>query len=291
MFRVSHGLRIPILMYHSISDTKEDGVHPYYQINTSPRVFAEHMRFLHENNYSVISLSEAVTLLSVSTSTTQPLNHSTNLARFAVLTFDDGYMDFFASAFPILKNYGFTATVFLPTAFIDKSVPGLKGKEHLSWSEVRELQEEGITFGSHTINHPQLQSLSRDQVEYEISKSKEIIEERTGKTVVFFCYPYKFPEQDQKFVGLLKTLLQTTGYQACTTTRIGCASDSTDYFFLSRLPINSGDDISFLKAKISGNYNWLGKVQHLTKVFAKLMAGAKHKQYIRAFNLARKSDV
>ena len=61
-FRRPRGLRIPILMYHSISDEPETG-HPYYWINTSPARFTEHMKFLHDNNYEVISLSKAIELI------------------------------------------------------------------------------------------------------------------------------------------------------------------------------------------------------------------------------------
>jgi peptidoglycan/xylan/chitin deacetylase (PgdA/CDA1 family) len=281
--RKPEGVRIPILMYHSISDEPETH-HPYYWINTSPGRFAQHMQFLHDNNYQAISLSEAVNLLSdssthlpihssTSDSTTQPLNHSTNLARFVVLTFDDGYRDFFTHAFPILKRYGFTATVFLPTIFIDDAVSGLRGKDHLAWSQVRKLQAEGITFGSHTVNHPQLLGLGMDQVEYEIKKSKEIIENRTGKVVDSFCYPYKFPEQEYKFIGFLRTLLQSAGYRACATTGIGCAEGSADAFFLPRLPMNSSDDIGFFKAKIEGGYNWLHFVQSLVKKVRRFLPG------------------
>ena len=112
------GIRIPILMYHSISDEPEND-HPYHWINTSPKVFTEHMRFLAENNYKVISLSEAVKIISSVAS--QPIMHGSsqwsNLPSFqyssiqqkkVVLTFDDGYKDFLTQAFPILKNgYGF----------------------------------------------------------------------------------------------------------------------------------------------------------------------------------------
>lgn len=261
--------RIPILMYHSISDTKENGVHPYYQINTAPQIFGEQMLFLHENDYSVISLAEAVKLLSndnsVTKPTTQPFNHSTTQRKLVVLTFDDGYRDFFTDAFPVLKKHGFTATVFLPTAFIDKTEPGLKGKDHLSWSEIRELQAEGFTFGSHTVHHPQLIDLRLDQVEYEIRKSKVTIEEKTHKLVEFFCYPYKFPLQDRRFIGLLRSMLHSTGYKACTTTRIGCANHSDKGFFLPRLPVNADDDARFLRAKIQGRYDWLSCIQTLVK--------------------------
>jgi hypothetical protein len=82
LIRSDKGARIPILMYHSISDDKENKVHPYYRTVTSPEVFADHMRFLYENGYRAISLSEAVAVLENSKPLaglfSQPLNHLTN---------------------------------------------------------------------------------------------------------------------------------------------------------------------------------------------------------------------
>ena len=86
-------VRIPILMYHSISNKPEPNVHPYFRINTPPVLFAEHMKFLHDNGYQVISLSTAVDLIKKASncSSSCPL---CSMLRKVVLTFDDGFKDF-----------------------------------------------------------------------------------------------------------------------------------------------------------------------------------------------------
>jgi hypothetical protein len=99
---------IRILMYHRISDAPEPNVPPYFRVNTSSRRFAEQMRFLHEERYKIIDLLQALALLRKNAFT----------RKHVVITFDDGYADFADLAFPVLKQYHFTATVFLPTAFI-----------------------------------------------------------------------------------------------------------------------------------------------------------------------------
>lgn len=215
------------------------------------------MSFLHKNNYTVIALSYAKRLLE---------SDKKICGKYAVITFDDGYNDFHTDAFPVLRRYGFSATVFLPTEFISNKGLKLKGKEHLSWSEVRELQSNNIAFGSHTATHPQLKSLDRADVEHEIVYSKKTIEDKIGSTVDSFSYPYAFPEEDRKFTRYLKEVLQKSGYTYGVSTRIGTSSKKDDIFFMRRLPINSSDDARLLRAKLEGSYNWLHQVQYITKL-------------------------
>ena len=256
-------IRIPILMYHSISDEPEKG-HPYFWINTSPKLFAEQMKFLHDNDYKVISLSEAVDIIKYNT------QHST--LNTVVVTFDDGYHDFFTHAFPVLRRYGFTATVFLPTGFIDGVKVGLKGKNHLSWEEVRRLQDEGIAFGSHTVNHPQLVDLGRDGIEYEIKKSKETIERKTKQKVDSFSYPYKFPDGNRTHASMLYGILEDSGYKNGVSTRIGTINCKDDAFWLKRIPMNSCDDILFFRAKLKGEYDWVYGAQHINKIAHRIIS-------------------
>jgi len=244
--------RIPILMYHSISDEKEKS-HPYYHVNTSPAVFDAHMRYLHKNNYSVINLQDLEKSFDMRDS-----------SEYVVITFDDGFYDFFTNAFPILKKYNFSATVFLPTGFIHNERLSFKGKECMTWNEVRYLQSKGINFGSHTVTHPQLNNLSTKEIENEIKLSKNKIEDETGITVKSFSYPYAFPE-DREFKITLTELLKKCGYTNGVTTKIGTANKGDDTFFQPRLPVNTADDILFFEAKLQGAYNWLSKPQRFIK--------------------------
>ncbi|MCK5509902.1 MAG: polysaccharide deacetylase family protein [Desulfobacterales bacterium] len=249
-------------MYHSISNDAEDDIHPYYRINTSPSFFDRHMQFLYENSYKVIDLNQAVKILR------EPINQSTNQPiNYVVITFDDGFRDFYTEAFPILQKYGYRATVFLPTAFIDNQKHKLKDKDHLNWDEVKELFAKGITFGSHTVSHPQLKNIDHNKIEYELRQSKEHIEVMLGREINLFSYPYKFPEEDKKFIKYLKDVLVKSGYEYCVTTKIGNTTPKSDCYFLKRIPVNLYDDLQFFNAKLEGAYNWLQKFQYVFKKF------------------------
>lgn len=254
--RLQSNGRIPILMYHSISAQEATDRHPYFQTVTSPAVFAEHMRLLHENGYHVITLAQAASLL----------GKKELPKKAAVITFDDGFQDFRTNAFPLLQRYGFTATVFLPTQYLGDTPLQFKGKQCLTWREVRELQAAGIHFGSHTVTHPQLWELSWTQIEHELRQSKLALEDNLGSEVQAFSYPYAFPEQDGPFAQRLRSTLRECGYEAGVSTIVGCAHPAHDRFFLPRLPLNSRDDSALFRAKLAGAYDWLHVPQYVGKL-------------------------
>jgi len=249
---------IPILMYHSISDEPESG-HPYFWINTSRKRFAEQMRFLKENDYAVISLTEAVDILVAQC----PVESS---SRYVVLTFDDGYHDFLKHAWPILERNGFTATVFLPTDFIGDKRMRFNGRDSLTWSEIRELRGKGIAFGSHTMSHPKLYELSWNEVRRELLHSRLRLEYELQETSSCFAYPYAFPQVDRTFVGRFRQELIDQGYRTAVTTAIGLAQRGSDPLCLKRLPVNEGDDEQLLEAKLLGAYDWVLWGQHMKQV-------------------------
>src|SRR5215469_7745724 len=119
---------IPILMYHSIADKEEGGIRAYYRTATHPLVFILQMGILRNEGYSVLLLKDAVA----------QLERGVVSGKYAVITFDDGFRNIYSSAFPILKEYAFPATVFLPSAFIGDSSRRFHDEDCLSWGEVRE---------------------------------------------------------------------------------------------------------------------------------------------------------
>jgi peptidoglycan/xylan/chitin deacetylase (PgdA/CDA1 family) len=243
-------------MYHSISDSRQETTHPYYRTVTSLEVFACHMNYLHDEGYSVVNLREAVSYMESSgRSSTRPV----------VITFDDGYQDFYTNAFPIINRHNFGATVYLPTAYIGTTAREFKGTECLTWDQVRELRKAGIEFGSHTVTHPQLKSVTAENVKYEVRSSKDTIEQELGCPVTSFAYPYAFPETDPVFTRTLRGMLEEAGYENGVSTIIGTADRTSERFFLERLPINSFDDPRLFQAKLNGAYDWLHTVQRIYK--------------------------
>jgi len=252
-----NGRAVPILMYHSITDEDESKAHPYYRTTTSPAMFAAQLKYLHESGYTTCSLQQAVHQLKGE----EPAG-----AKIVGITFDDGYRDFYQHAFPVLNQYGFSATVFLPTGYIGGRAVSFKGRDCLTWAEVRELNKCGILFGSHTVTHPQLRDLSVSAINEEIASSKKTIEEELGCSVESFAYPYAFPQTDTEFKKMLRDSLRRVGYQNGVCTTVGRANQTSEPLFMERLPVNSADDAALFKAKLTGAYDWISKSQYIAKM-------------------------
>lgn len=251
-------LRLPILMYHSLSDNPENGVAAYYKTNTDPLVFRQQMRYLAAEGYKTMELTQVIARLQNG----RPFGEKT-----VVITFDDGFKDFYTHGFPVLKEHGFSATVFLPTAFIAEDRRSFNNIECLTWPEIREMKTAGIEFGSHTVNHPQLINLARQEIERELAESKVQIERQLGESVSLFSYPYAFPQEKRSFTRDFRDLLIQSGYACCVTTALGRVRTGDDPYRLKRLPANSLDDPALFRAKLEGGYDWLAVPQALIKKF------------------------
>lgn len=253
----SRRLSVPILMYHSISDDPETSLHPYYRTATSAQVFAAQMKYLYDNGYQTACCRDIVG---------QVEDHTAAIQKRVVITFDDGYRDFYTEAFPVLQRFGFSATVYLATAYIGDTPVKFKGKDCVTWAEARELNRHGVCFGSHTVTHPQLRDIATSALHGEIVDSKDAIEQKLSCPVNSFAYPYAFPETDHEFKRRLREMLSSAGYKSGVCTTIGRFNRNSDELFLRRLPVNSCDDSALFGAKLTGAYDWLGVPQYFSKV-------------------------
>jgi len=169
----------PILTFHAIDDRAS-------VLSFSPRLFHSGIARLHNSGYRTLNLSEVVTCLKKG----RPFPE-----RSFAITFDDGYQSVYEHALPVLQRYGFSATVFLtvgensPKAESER-LPSLCERSMLSWREIKQMHRGGITFGAHTLTHPDLRSISSALINVEVRDSKTIIEDILGTEVACFAYPY-----------------------------------------------------------------------------------------------------
>jgi peptidoglycan/xylan/chitin deacetylase (PgdA/CDA1 family) len=177
---------IPILMYHSIS---EHATPKFKQFVLPPRLFEEHMRYLQQHRYTPITVTQFVASQS---------NTGVKLPeRPVILTFDDGFADFYDTAFPILRRYGFPATLYVATSFVNGTSrwlhhEGEADRPMLTWEQLSEISANGIECGGHSHTHPQLDTLSLADASREIVQSTRLLEDHLGQHIFSFAYPFGY---------------------------------------------------------------------------------------------------
>jgi peptidoglycan/xylan/chitin deacetylase (PgdA/CDA1 family) len=146
------------------------------------------------------------------------------------VTFDDGYMNNYTYAYPVLKRYGIPATIFV----IIKKI-GLEG--YLGWKEIKEMSDSGIvTIGSHTVKHMWLPTMGTADVRRDLADSKRILQDAIGKPVDILCYPIGAHNER------IKRLAREAGYKAAVATNPGRSSPADDIFAIKRLRISGTSD-------------------------------------------------
>lgn len=167
-------VRVPILTYHYIGNNPNPDDKTRDNLQVTPDKFEAQMNYLATNGYTTITLDSLYAALKGGLLPPKPI----------VLTFDDGYIDFYYNAYPILSRFGFKSVVFIPTALVG-------GSYYMNWSQIKEISASGlVAFEAHSVNHVNLVGLPYDRLKHETLDSKKILEEQLGKKVNFFAYPY-----------------------------------------------------------------------------------------------------
>ena len=172
------------------------------------------------------------------------------LEKSAVITFDDGFRDNYENALPILSEFGYPATVFVTAGFISSEGRGAENvkymdREMLSWRQLREMQNNGVTIGAHTITHPKLPDIGEALAREEIAGSKIRIEDELQKEVKDFAYPYGL------YDAATREIVVEEGFESACTTRSGFNSSRSDPYLLRRIEVYGADPVWKLAQKMT----------------------------------------
>lgn len=168
-------LKVPILMYHYISEPPPGSDIYRVDLSVTPDQFRQQMAWLQENGYTTVDLYDLSQAI---------VSHKELPEKPVILTFDDGYVDNYQHAFPILGEFGYHGTFFIVTEFIDKAREG-----YMTWPMIEEMARAGHRMESHSRTHPDLRGMARDALIWEILGSQETLAAHIGYTPRYFCYP------------------------------------------------------------------------------------------------------
>lgn len=181
--------------------------------------------------------------------------------RAVVLTFDDGYDNFYQHAYPILSRHRFAATVFVVTGEVGGASrwdPGY-ATPLMNWDQLRELTLQGIEIGSHTVNHVRLTQLSTAAAKLELETSRRALEQKLGFAATSFAYPYGDHNED------LEKLVAETGYLAACSTNRGNLHSACGRFRLKRVPVDEFTSLPRLRRRLSPLYDLTCRWRRLSR--------------------------
>jgi len=262
--------KVCILLYHKVCDLPPNKYHDHA---VPPASFALQMEYLFRNKFNVITLDQFV---AYKEKKIKPPPKS------VIITFDDGYMENYINAFPVLEKYNFKATFFIVSDYIDSEEPF----QWLEWDEqlLAQFQENkedwlpltremlltmsdgGFSFGSHTKSHPALTQVEESVASEELKGSKQRLEEILSKPVISFSYPYG------ELNETVKSLVKAVGYRVALDGMGPGNTIKSDFFELSRVAFEGCDSFLRFKNKVRGAYDWeryrLGFQQFLRRIFS-----------------------
>lgn len=203
---------IPVLNYHQVSDERKG------PLTMTTEDFKWQMDYLKEQGFHTITPDQLYAYLTEK----RPLP-----SKPVLITFDDGYEDNYTYAYPILKENQMQATIFMVAKSVD--IPG-----HLTKAELREMEANGITIGSHTLSHVLLTDLTPEQVGSEVEESRKVLEDILGTKVEYLAYPGGYVDDE------IMKIAADKGIKMGFTIDLGRVKPADNLMYLNRIPIFEG---------------------------------------------------
>ena len=205
-------IRVPVFLYHYIEYVKDD---PGRQkLTIPPNIFISQIETLKNAGYTFITPNDLIDDM---------LGKIKLPEKLVILTFDDGYMDFYTDVFPILKKENVKAIAYIVPDFLNRP-------NYMFTFQVKEIAESPLVeIGAHTMNHVWLKGIAKETAEYEISQSRKSLADMLHLSINSFAYPYG--ALDQQAVNLVKD----AGYTNAVSTIPGIVQAEQNKFFLYRL--------------------------------------------------------
>jgi peptidoglycan/xylan/chitin deacetylase (PgdA/CDA1 family) len=221
---------VPILLYHHIAALAESAGSDWYVTTVTPDAFEEQMAYLAYNGYHTVRIMDLVD--AARGRRVLPPNP-------VVITFDDGWIDGYEGALPVLRKYGMIATFFIPAQWI-----GGTNSEVMSWEQLQELSRQGMEIGSHSMTHPYLTQLGPEALAWELQDSKSVLEEHLGIPIEAFAYPFGIYDDN------VVAQTEAAGYQAAVTVEEGLFGSGDDLMRMPRLTPLYGDSMATFVAML-----------------------------------------
>ena len=222
--------KVPILTYHYIRINPSPTDRLGFALSVTPADFAAQMDWLAAHGFHTVTPIDVYDYLKgVRGLPSRPV----------ILSFDDGYEDFYTAALPVLRAHDFTAVAYIVSGFI-----GWSG--YMTADQIHELDLSGIEIGSHTVDHVNLARSAPANLHYQLVASKLALQRLLGRPVLSFCYP------SGQFNGAVMAAVEAAGYDDATTTLYGYVHYLSDRYIWGRLRISGGEGLNAFATAVLG---------------------------------------
>lgn len=221
---------VMVLNYHKVANE-------HMSLSVTLSDFEQHMKWLKELGYNCITPEQLYAFITEGAELPE---------KPVLITFDDGYKDNYTNAYPIMKKYGYTGTIFVVTSYLGVY------DNYLTWAQVKELQDNGFSIQSHTYSHKSMTETSDEDISQELIKSREAIKEKLGTDADFMAYPtgtYNLHIAD---------LVKKAGYKGAFTIKYDNVSRDSNVYAIERVPIFHTEDT---------NKDFMERIQYLPLIY------------------------
>ncbi|MEJ5310243.1 MAG: polysaccharide deacetylase family protein [Anaerolineae bacterium] len=217
----------PMLLYHFVGreSLERDGASTT-RFDVTAANFDAQLALLHRLGYQTVTVAEIAAALH---------GEGTLPERPIAITFDDGWVEQYSIAFPLLQKYGMKATFYVPSSYTT-------GGRVMTWEQLAELRDAGMEIGAHTRKHVNLLAVSAEDARYEIFGSKSILEAKLDITVESMAYPYGL------YSGSTVALAQKAGYRAAVALNASPKQSLSNLYALRRFEIHGAHTLTDLIA-------------------------------------------
>ena len=204
---------IPIFAYHRFGDDR------FPSTNTSLDVFEKQLKYLKENNFEVLGFGEAIDRWQ---------SGKTLPEKAVILTIDDGYLSFYENGWPLLKKFGYPATIFIQTETIG-------GNDFMSWDQIREIQKAGIEIGNHSHSHAYFLNMPKnernDAFKKDVEKATQLYKAHLDEAPDIFAYPFG------EYTAEMEDILGKLDFKASAVQQSGVFSEQSNPYAIPRFPM------------------------------------------------------
>lgn len=228
---------VPILLYHSVSDAPSDASAPY---TVTPADFERHLDAIVQRGLHCMTVSD---YLDARVTRSLPTDK-----QVALITFDDGYLDFVETCLPLLADRNLPSTMYITTGWMSDTASHQAGPADpmMAFAQLADIESANVEIGAHSHAHLQMDTLSASHCYDELTRSKHLLEDKLGHGIRSFAYPHGYNS------SRIRKQVAQAGYDSATAVRNALSPAEDNPLRLARLMLMNDTSVADVEQWLDG---------------------------------------